>query len=206
MKTQTLIATASFIMLLSAGAARGQDNLIVNGSFDQPGNPLAGWNTDYAWDSNEQYADNKSRVTVVPSEGGRTGVCRIESTSDAGTKLESMAIPFEEGYRYQCTLKFKGPDYRIYLAGYRWKPGISPHDNPTRSELRQVYKSNAETGKASNWSTVTLEIPGKKMTSGMASFLKQIKFLTVYVYVTRTGYIDEVTVTRTRDPSMMLGK
>lgn len=177
-------------------------NLLHNGSFDDADDPLAGWVTDYTWAKNDQYMDNKEKVSVVSMEAGHSMVCRIESTTDAGTKLESGPIPFEEGYRYSCSLKFKGPDYRIYIAGYKLRPGVKPSDNPDISELRQVYKSRAETGSANGWTTVHLELPGKKITKGMQAYLKQIQYITLYVYVVRTGYIDEVEITRKKDPSV----
>jgi hypothetical protein len=189
---------------LCGGGQSFAENLIENGSFDNPSDPLTGWVTDYRWAKNNQYMDNYKNVSVVSMHKGNSTVCRIFSDKDAGTKVESMAIPFEEGYRYRATFKYNGPDYRVYFAGYRWKPGVKPHDNPPKmEELRACYKSRAESGKASGgWKTVTLELPGKKMSEGMKPFLKQIKFITLYVYILRTGYLDEVVITKSRDPSM----
>ena len=178
------------------------ENMLKNGSFDDPENPLAGWVSDYAFTKNNQYMDNVKKVSVVATEQGRSLVARIESMTDAGAKLETEPIPFEEGYRYAGSLDFKGPDYRIYFAGYKWKPGVKPHDNPTLAELRQVYKSHAATGNAPGWKKVNLEIPGTEITKGAMAYLKQIEYITLFVYVTRTSYIDEVSVTRKRDPSV----
>ena len=181
-------------------------NLVENGSFDDSADPLAGWVTDYSWTKNNQYMENVGNVEVVSMEAGYSNVCRLFSDRDAGTKMETVPIPFEEGYRYTCTLKFKGPDYRIYFAGYRWKPRVKPYDDPDISDLRAVYKSRAETGQANGWTTVKLELPGKKMTRGMQTYLKQVKYITLFVYVTRTGYIDEVKITRHKDPSVTFDK
>lgn len=207
MKNTLILVTLGICGLLTARSAQAVDNLLQNGSFADTENPLNGWVTDYAWSKNSHYEDNKTRVSVVPKEAGRINVCRIASTRDSGTKLETTPIPFEEGYRYRCTLKFKGPDYRIYFAGYKWKPGVQPHDKPELPELRSVYKSRAETfqsspKKPSAWKTVTLELPGKKMTPGMKSYMKQIKYITLYTYVIRTGFIDEVVISRKKDPSV----
>lgn len=185
---------------LTATAQSG--NVLVNGSFDYPGDPLGGWVTDYAWSKNAWYIGNKDRVSVASTESGRQQVARLESNSDEGTKMETVPIPFEAGYRYQASLKFKGPDYRIYFAGYKWRPGVRPHDSPRLADLRSVYRSKVETGSASGWKTVKLELPGKKLTPQARTYLKQVKYVTLYVYVIRTGYLDEVVITRTPDPSV----
>jgi hypothetical protein len=201
-KKQLVLSVFIVCCLLTGTPGFALNNLIENGSFDHPDGPLTGWVIDYRFDNNNQYMENQEKVSVVPIEKGFNNVCRIESATDAGTKVETIPIPFEEGYKYRCTMKVKGPDYRIYFAGYKFKPGVKPHENPERSELRHVYKSNAETGKATNWKTVTLELPGKKITKGMKSYLKQIKYISLFVYITRTGFIDEVVITRKRDPSV----
>ena len=187
--------------LLASGTSFAQ-NLLKNGSFDHPTDRLGGWVTDYAWAKNKWYLGNKDRVSVVDTEHGLQYVARLESTSDEGTKIESFPIPYEEGYRYTCSLKFKGPDYRIYFAGYKWRPGVKPHDRPALAELRTVYRSKTATGSASGWKTVKIELPGKKLTPQAIQHLKQVKYVTVYVYVIRTGFVDEVVVTRTKDASV----
>ncbi len=189
--------------LLAGFPAAARTNILSNGSFDDPAQPLAGWVTDYAWSKNEHYIDNQSRVSVVPQEQGRLKVARIVSTTDAGAKLETEPIPFAEGYRYAAQLAFKGRDYRIYFTGYKWKPGVKPHDHPRLSELRQVYKSRAATGRApDNWQKVELELPGKDLTPGAIAYLKQIKYVTLFIYVTRTSFVDDVVVSRQADASV----
>ena len=143
MKPRCLFAT-TICGLLLCGTCFAQ-NLLKNGSFDNPTDRLGGWITDYAWSKNKWYLGNKDRVSVVDTEQGLQYVVRLESTSDEGTKIETVPIPFEEGYRYTCSLKFKGPDYRIYFAGYKWRPGVKPHDQPTMGELRTVYRSKTAT-------------------------------------------------------------
>ena len=196
------LVLAAVAVLLAAVPAGAQQNLLPNGSFDDPSEPLAGWVTDYTFAGNKQYLDNKFRVSVVPMEDGRSRVARVQSSSDVGAKLETAPMPFEEGYRYAARLAFKGRDYRVYFAGYRWKPGVKPHDNPTLADLRQVYKSRAATGPAPSWTKVELELPGKELTAGAKAFLKQVKYVTLFIYVTRTSYVDDVMVTRRKDSSV----
>ena len=182
-----------FLLVIPAGA----ENLLPNGSFDDVSEPLSGWNTDYAWSRNTWYADNRERVEVVQNEQGRNRVAKLTSGSDQGSKLESNPIPFDPGARYRCTLDVKGGEYRIYFAGYKWKPRVQPQDPPALASLRPVYKSKQMTGKSGSWKQVTLEIPAKNLSPQARQHVEQIKFITVYVWMMRTGYIDNVTVTRT---------
>ena len=129
MKLITVLVGLSSLLAGFPAAARTQIKFVL---MDE---------SDYAWSKNEHYIDNQSRVSVVAQEQGRLKVARIVSTTDAGAKLETEPIPFAEGYRYAAQLAFKGRDYRIYFTGYKWKPGVKPHDHPRLSELRQVYKS-----------------------------------------------------------------
>jgi hypothetical protein len=187
---------------LIAWEAFSAENLLVNGEFDHPEDPLTGWVADYAWSKNQWYVANKDRVSVVSGEQGRRQVARLESTSDEGTKLECIPIPFESGYRYKCTLDIKGGEYRVYFAGYRWRPRTTPHEEPALDELRMIYKSKAETGTASGWRRLNLELPGTKMSPQALQHLQQVRYITLYVWMMRTGMIDNVSITRVKDSSM----
>ena len=181
-------------LALAAPAAHGR-NLIANGAFDDPDNPLKGWVTDYAWQGNRHYVDNASRVSVVPQESGRRNVAHLRSSNDAGTRLESMLIPFAQDGRYRATLRVKGGPYRIYFAGYQWQPGIRPHDEPTLQQMRQVYRSRAETGEASGWQTVSLEIPGVEASDLSLQHLRRVRFISLYIWFIRDGFVDDVAIT-----------
>ena len=120
-------------LLLGPLGARSED-LIENGSFDHADGALAGWITDYEWTGNKYYVANKDRVAVVPELSGRSQVVTITPAGDAGAKMECIPIPFEPGYRYSCELEIMGGPYRIYFAGYKWQPGIRPHEDPELGE------------------------------------------------------------------------
>jgi len=191
-----------------AGGAGAAENLCFNGTFDHSPDPLEGWTTDYAWPKNKNYVDNRDRVSVLPLEGGRASVVRIVAAGDAGAKLDSKPIPFEMGYRYTCKFKMKtkgdGP-LRIYFAGHKWKPGIRPHDDPEMGELRTIYKSKAYTQSHSSWKTVTFELPGiKKMSKTAYNTMKYLRFVTLYAWTSRELFIDDVQITRVKDPKLEL--
>ncbi len=182
-------------------AANAQNtNLIQNGSFDDPEDPLRGWFTDYSVVGAAAYKNNAGLVSVVPSESGRSRVMKIQNVQDAGTKAESPIFPFDITKRYRATLYLKGGPYRIYFAGYQWKPGIRPHDDPKQEELRMVYRSKAATGQAKSWEKISLEIPGVEASEQSLKHLQKVRLLRLYVYfhtvseVGYTGFLDDVQI------------
>jgi len=183
-------------VLLAAVQSARSDNLLPNGEFDHQMGALHGWITDYEWTGNRFYAGNRERVVV------REAVAHIEPDSDAGAKLESVPIPFARGFRYTCTLKVTGGPYRIYFAGYRWKPGVRPHENPGLAELRLVYKSKALTAARGTGATQSFELPGVMLSPAARSHLKHVRFITVYIWMRDKGSVDCVTLTKSPDPEM----
>ena len=123
----------------------------------------------------------------------------------AGAKMESDPIPLEKGFRYRCKMDVKmdrGGPVKIYFAGYKWKPGIRPHDNPELGELRMIYKSKADTGAGKSMGRMKIELPGVKLSSATRSHLKHVRFITLYVWIRKEGSIDDVRITKTKDSSM----
>jgi hypothetical protein len=188
-------------VFLAASVSGRAQSLIENGNFDDPSNPLKGWITDYEWSGNSNYIANKKSVSIV-TEGARKNVVKMTSPGDQGVKMECRAIPFEPGFRYTATVDVKGGGYRIYFAGYRWAPGIRPHDNPELGELRMIYQSKATTGTAADWKQEKIELPGVKPSPQAIEHLKQLRYLTVYIWFVKPGYVDNVVVTKAPDPSL----
>lgn len=178
-------------------------SLIENGNFDNPADPLKGWITDYEWSGNKHYLANKNSVSTVV-EGARKNVVKMNSPGDQGVKMETRAIPFEPGNRYTCTLDVKGGGYRIYFAGYRWAPGIRPHENPELGELRMIYQSKAATGTSDAWKQEKLELPGVTLSPQAIEHLKEVRYITVYIWFVKPGFVDNVTVTKVADPKLKL--
>lgn len=195
MSYRTVLAVAVALSAVAWPAIHAQ-NLILNGTFDDPEDPLKGWNVDYAWEGNRHYVGNASRVAVIAEESGRRHVARLRSPGDAGVRLESMLIPFEAQARYRANLRVKGGPYRIYFAGYQWRPGIRPHDAPTLPEMRQVYRSRAETGQADAWRSLTLDIPGTAASELSLQHLRRVRFVSLYIWFQGDGFVDDVIITR----------
>ncbi len=175
--------------------------LIVNGNFDDPTDPLKGWITDYEWEGNSHYIGNKKHVSIV-TEGARKNVVKFDNNGDDGVKMECRAFPIEPGFKYICTMDVKCEACRIYFAGYQWKPGVHPHDNPELGELRMIYKSKAAEHVSKDWAPVKIELPGVALSPQALEFLKKLRYLTVYIWMAKPGFVDNVTVTKVADPSM----
>jgi hypothetical protein len=186
-----------FLFVLLPLSAMGR-NLLENGSFDKG---LEGWTTDYAWTRNDHYVGNARDVSVIPEHGGRRTVARLNSRGSAGTKMESILIPFRMGDNFRATLWINSPRYRVYFSGYHWLPGVRPHSNPTPPEMRQAYRSKAATG-GGGWRQISLEIPGlETLTPQAISHLERVRFITLYFWLDGGGYVDDVVITKTKSAS-----
>ena len=145
------IGNCGFAIAVAAGffvsgfAARAQlnTNLMQNGSFD---NALEGWHYSYDLGGESWYKDNEKCVSVVAQESGHRNVLQLMTpfgvSQNQGVKVDSKPLPIDlKGhYRLSVTARSDGPDCRILLEGYKWRPGIKPHENPELSELRKEYK------------------------------------------------------------------
>jgi hypothetical protein len=123
-----------------------------------------------------------------------------------GIKIDSDPIPFTPGskYRLSAWAKTTGPNCRILVWGYKWKPGIKPHANPTLPELRQcytateLYYTEPEAGKAfagafggvkKDWSVASVVFPklikskssSKGKTSLQQEILDSVEFMSVHI-------------------------
>ncbi len=172
------------------------EELLLNGKFDHKDGPLTGWLTDYAFSGNSNYVGNKDRVTVAD------GKAVIKPAGNAGAKMECLPIALEPGFKYTATFDVKGGPYRIYFAGYKWQPGIRPHENPELGELRMIYKSKAVDGKENGWKKQTIELPGVKLSPQAKTALKPVRFITLYVYMMKEGSIDNVSISKSPDSQM----
>src|SRR2546425_13029624 len=70
------IALAIALPVLAAGPMSTK-NLVVNGSFDDPKDPLKGWQHKYDQPGESFYKDNDRLTSVVDREGGREKILRL---------------------------------------------------------------------------------------------------------------------------------
>ena len=178
-------------MLLAASLVWAGSNMVVNGHFADTNEFLPGWKYDYR----DQYSDediasgesyslmaaNHTHVAVT-NEGPRTHVLALQANKwllwemGQGVQVDSDPIPVATGGRYTLTIAAKttGPDCRILVEGYRWRPGIKPHAHPKLKEVRkcyrfaQVYFGAEKTGEmggilpAMGWSKGLADVPRRK--------------------------------------------
>ena len=201
MRIFLLVFTFVALTLHAAPQGNSPQSIIENGNFDDPSDPLKGWIVDYAFSGNSNYVANKSHVSVK-TEGARKNVVEFGAAGDAGVKMESRSFVLEPGFKYTCTLDIKGGGYRLYFAGYQFAPGVRPHENPDLGELRMIYQSKATTGSSEEWKQEKLELPGVTLSQQAKEHLKKVRYLTVYIWMAKPGIVDNVTVTKTADPSM----
>lgn len=186
------------------GQARPGQNMVFNGSFDHPDDPLKGWTVNLEWLGNSHYMKNHTRIAAVESYKGYRNLAHINGKSKE-TKIESLPMKFEQGARYRCTIDVNGnTNPHIYFRGHKWQPGIRPHDEPTIPEMRTIYKSQFRGHKvqkgANGWKRITFEFPLEDLSSLAKKHLRYVRFFTVYAIVLADFpgeiYIDNVKVER----------
>jgi hypothetical protein len=209
-----LLALAVIGLAPLAGLAG--DNLVVNGSFDNPTNALQGWKTKYDLPGESWYAENDKHVSVVEHDGSQKkvlalwGDVAILQVPGQGTQADSDPIPYTPGshYHFSALARSTGPNCRILVEGYRWRPGIKPHPQPALHELRkcyrfsQLYYGEEQTGTKGavgpNWKRASTTFPEKKTTKLQQSMLDAIQFLVVHIIAIDGSegylYVDDVKI------------
>lgn len=186
-------------MLLSATARAAEPagaNLVVNGSFDAEGDALAGWKWKYGLPGESEYFDNHEFISTTAEGGARKNVLKIHVPAKQagweGVKVDSAPVPIRKGARYSFSADARstGPDARILLEGYRWRPGIKPHPNPELHELRKCYKfellffgqaGGAFSGVGRGWKTASQVIPKDNMKDLQKQMFGQVEFVVVHL-------------------------
>lgn len=187
-------------LLLVAAPVRGGSNLVVNGSFDSAEMPLGAWQYKYSEKGESWYFENHTRVSVVEMVNGRRGVLRLavptQDIADVqGTKVDSAPIPVQPGglYRMTAWARSTGPNCRLYIEGYKWRPGIKKHPNPTVYELRKCYKfrqlyfgpveGGTMGGADSTWRSASMTVPEKvkRLAGVQQQKLDEIEFLVIHM-------------------------
>ncbi len=212
----------------SGAAARKGANLLVNGSFDNAEDPLKGWVRDFQFTGNTWYTNNHTRVSVISQDGAHRSVLRLTGTRDIfwgsgqGVKVDSEPIPFDPNCSYHLSAEARtteGPNCRIYIQGFQWKPGVKPNTAPTLADLRLAYKQGSgnllyfgttkHEGPFSNvtksWQRGETTFPSANPTSAALAALKRVEFIIVHI-VAIDGHdgdllVDNVVLEKTERPA-----
>jgi hypothetical protein len=218
--SRPILRLAALWLLLAAAsvaAAPPSTNLVVNGSFDHPDDPLFGWKTEFTAAGESWYRDNKRLVSVVPQDSGRQNVLRLHVATqfladNPGVKANSRPIPFDptKKYRFSAHARSTGPNCRIMLEGYKWAPGVTPRDNPTISELRRCYRfkqlyfgdvqGGTMGGVGRHWKHASRILPEDGLSDLARRILGEVSFVVVHIVGIggRAGelFVDDVVLER----------
>lgn len=182
---------------LSNGALAGE-NLIKNGDFEDPDDPLKGWCIDWAWEGNANHANNQKCISIVKADGPKKNVMRMGSNLKEPIFMSPLA-KFTYGKKYKITFDCRGTEngegLRVYIRGFKWKSGIKPFENPHWGDLQMIYRQGtviACTGGPqvnkeiysrikNTWTTVSFEFPPVDKKGGIASkSLQPMRYFCIY--------------------------
>lgn len=202
-RCRRLLAIAALMLApaVMRAASEGATNALPNGSFGEQTPSLAGWRADYTADRNRWYKQNHKYVSIVPRDGVHRNVLRLHVATkvladNQGVKVDSVPVPYEPGARYRLTVAARstGPDARILIEGYQWRPGIKPHAKPDFHALRMVYRqgggrmlyfgnrtNGAFSGAQRKWLKGSCVFPGPDLSSAARRHLKRVRFIAVHI-------------------------
>ena len=196
-------------------------NLIKNGHFDDPEEPLNHWF--YVFDHNKHYLKNHTYVSVIPDKASmRQHVLCLDASildvcQNQGVQIYTMPIRYDPKKKYKISLSARsvgtkggaGPTSRIYPIGYRWHPKAVKSNDPAFLDLREahrfqpIYFNNAETGEFSNvprqWKRVEYVLPTSTRSELAQSHLENCEWLMLKILALDAGttgylYVDDVKI------------
>lgn len=195
-----MIALAlSAMLLLNAYPSAAAKNLLVNGGFDSTNPPLAGWKYNYEDTGNSNWTNNHLYVAITNIPGAQKYALDLRAnksllwTIGQGIMVDSDPVPVEPNGKYRLTVSARstGCNARIFVEGYRWRPGIKPHPKPKLAELRKCYRfplinfKGGTPGRMSyvgeTWTRASLSFPEGKLTPLAKESFDKIQFLSVHI-------------------------
>jgi len=187
------------VFLSNAHLPAGAKNLLTNGGFDSTNPPLSGWKYNYEDTGNSNLTNNHLYVAITNIAGAQGYALDLRAnksflwTIGQGIMVDSDPVPVEPNGKYRLTVSARstGCNARIFVEGYRWRPGIKPHAKPKLAEVRKCYRfplvnfTGGTPGKFSfvgeTWKRASQDFPEGKMTPlGKESFDK-VQFLVVHI-------------------------
>jgi len=197
----------------AAGTGKEMPNLVKNGHFDDPEDPLNHWI--YTFDHKKHYMKNHEYVSVVEDKASmRPHVLRLDATDhnvciNQGVMVYTAPIRIDPKKKYKISLSARsigakggpGPKCRIYPIGYRWHPRAIKSNNPSFNDLREavrfqpIYFNNAETGEfsyvPSQWKRVERVIPSSGRSELQQSHLENCEWLMLKILALDATGVDK---------------
>lgn len=188
---------AALLSFAAASPCARSANLVTNGDFSNPTNSLHGWKYRYTDEGESFYHGNAGLVFVSANQTGREEVLRLYVATQSlaenqGVKVDSKPIAFEPGkHKFSAAAMSTGPNCRILIEGYRWRPGIKPHPDPELWELRKCYKfkqlyfgskkSGTMGGVSSSWKSASRSFPDGKLSPLAQKKYDSIRYLVIHI-------------------------
>lgn len=200
----SLILSVGCAVSVHAQMRKGMEppNLIKNGNFDDPQDPLNHWI--YVFDHNKHYMKNHTYVSVVPDKvSTRKHVLQLDASIhevciNQGVQVYTAPIRYNPNKSYKISLSARsigvkggpGPSCRIYPIAYRWHPKAVKSDTPAFLDLREdvrfqpIYFDNGgpnETGPFSHvqrqWTRAERVIPDPNRSQQQQHHLENCEWL-----------------------------
>lgn len=208
-----MIITSSLSAQTKTKNEEGGLNLVKNGHFDDPEDPLNHWI--YVFDNNRHYQKNHTYVCVTNDPASmREHVLRLDATIhevciNQGVQIYCAPIRYNPNTRYKVSLSARsigtkggpGPKCRIYPIAYRWHPKAVKSNNPSFGDLREgvrfqpIYFNNAETGEFSHvpgqWKRVEYVLPNPNRSELQQSHLERCDWLMLKILALDATGVDK---------------
>ncbi len=126
-------------------APKPGENLVFNGDFAKE---LDGWTIFPT--GGESYCPRYKKDDEHQSEGKithpatRKDVLVLTSPKGPPSRAESRPFALDPAFRYRLSIALREIHWsvRVFVDGYRWKPGVKPHDGvPKPEELQMIWRS-----------------------------------------------------------------
>lgn len=193
-------AATVFAQMRPHPARHEAPNLVRNGNFDDPVDPLNHWI--YVFDHNKHYMKNHTRVSVEKDRfSTRARVMKLDARDhdicvNQGVMVYTEPIRYNPRKSYKISLSArsegvrggKGPTCRVYPIAYRWHPRAVKSDHPAFSDLREdvrfqpiYFDGKTKTGPfsmvPSRWTRAATVIPDPNRTEMQQHHLENCQWL-----------------------------
>ncbi len=204
-------AAAAAVKLPAPGKDAPQPgvNLVANGDFSKA---FAGWScAEIAGDPTQQVVDVKGDLRfggkecyIAIDHQGRPYVCTLPYDG----LFTSQPFPLDPGCRYRFAMDMgvgaHGSNAKIFVEGYRWKPGATPHAGvPKPEELLLIYRSpplvfrnllattlrEQDVANPGAWARSQVEIPARSASLYDQRAWSQVQFGVVSIRTHAPGHV-----------------